>query len=451
MSLTGAMTHLESERVAEALLRINAVSINPEHPFKYASGLLSPIYTDCRLLSSYPDERRMIIEQLAGFVTKEIGLENIDVIVGTAHSGISLATYLAQRFSLPMAYVRTVAKEHGTRRQVEGILKKGQKALLLSDIMSTERDIPMSVGAIKKVGAKITFCLAIFSNKLGIIESFLEQEKIDYQSLTDIITLLSVALREKRISSNERATVLEWMKNPNTWNTLRKTKIGKILSKSKQKVSGTLLEINAVVLNTATPYKFASGILSPVYTDNRLLMSYPERWKEVIDSFTTIIIDKVGIQNVDVICGTCTAGIPHAAYLAEKLGLPMIYVKSKKDEFGKFSIIEGKLERGNKVLIIEDLVSSGGSSISAAKIIREAGGIVETCLAILTYGMKDSKKNFKREEIELITLTDLQTLLAEAIKQKYMKQDEQKAILEWVENPSLWSEKWNLMAKKTPE
>ena len=434
---------MESEEVAETLLRINAVSVNPVHPFKYASGMLSPIYTDCRVLSSYPNERRKIIDQLVKFATKEVGLENIDVIVGTAHSGISLATYLAQRLALPMAYVRTSVKGHGKHRQIEGILTKGQKVLLLSDILSTEKDIPETVKAINKVGAKIAYCLTIFSNNLGIVESLLEEEKIKYHSLTDIETLLSIASKKKRISPTERAIVLEWIKDPKNWNRLRKARIRRVLNRNRQKTSRLLLEIKAVTINTKKPYEFRSGILSPIYTDNRLLMSYPNKWKEVIDYFINIIINEVGIQNVGVICGTSTAGIPHAAYLAEKLGLPMIYVKSKKDEYGKFTIIEGDLKRNDKVLIIEDLVSTGGSSISAAQVIREAGGIVENCLAILTYGMKESVENFKKEKINLVTLTDLQTLLQVAISGKYIKPEEKKIILEWVENPHTWSKKWN--------
>lgn len=430
---------MESEEVAEILLKIGAVSVNPIHPFKYASGILSPIYTDCRVLSSYPNERKMIIDEFVRFVTHVVGLENIDVIIGTAHSGISLATYLAQRLALPMAYVRTYAKDHGKHKQIEGILKKGQRVLLLSDIMSTERDIPITVEAVKRVGATNIYCLTIFSNNLGIVERFLAKEKIKCHSLTNIETLLLVASKKKKVSPTERTAALEWMKNPKNWDRLRKIRIEKMLAGNKQKIARILLEIEAVTINTKKPFKFASGILSPMYTDNRLLISYPNKWKEVIDSFTSIIINKVGIQNANIICGTSTAGIPHAAYLAERLGLPMIYVKSKKDEHRKLTMIEGHLERNEKVLIIEDLVSSGHSSISAAKMVRDAGGFVENCLAILTYGMKEAIKNFKKEKIELIALTDLQTVLSVAIREKYIKPEEKRTILEWVDNPHRWS------------
>lgn len=214
-----------------------------------------------------------------------------------------------------------------------------------------------------------------------------------------------------------------------------------MLGENKEKIAQILLEIKAVTLNTKEPYKFASGTLSPVYTDNRLLISYPEKWKQVIDSFTSIILNKIGVENIDIMCGTSTAGIPHAAYLAEKLGLPMIYVKSKKDEHGKFTRIEGRLKRNAKVMIIEDLISSGRSSISSAKAVREAGGFVENCLAIFSYGMKKALENFKKEKIKLTALTNLKTLLSVAIRRNYIKAGERKIILEWVKDPYEWSKR----------
>lgn len=428
----------EREKIAEILVSINAISLNPTHPFKYASGMLSPIYTDCRVLSSYPNERRVIIDHLVRFITRVVGLENIDAIIGTAHSGIPLATYLAQRLELPMAYVRTSIRDHGKSRQIEGIIKSGQKVLLVSDIMSTEKDIQIAVEAIGKVGARIVYCLTIYSNNLGFVEDFLEKEEIQYCSLTDLDTLLRAESMGKMMSPAEKSIVLEWMRNPMDWNRLREVRIEEMLGENKEKIAQMLLEIEAVTLNTEEPWRFSSGILSPVYTDNRLLFSYPDKWKEVIDSFVGLIVNKIGVQNVDIICGTSTAGIPHAAYLAQRLGIPMIYVKSKKDEHGKFTRIEGHLERNDKVLIIEDLVTSGRSSISCAKAIREAGGIVENCLVIFTYGLDRSTRKFERERIELTALTDLKTLLDLAIKENHIKPEEKRIILEWVREPGKW-------------
>ena len=432
---------MEKEDVAEILLDINAVSLNSITPFKYASGMLSPIYTDCRVLTSYPKERKLIIDLLIEYIDKKVGKKNIDIVVGTAHSGISLATYLSQRLNLPMAYIRSSAKDHGKGKQIEGIFNEGNKTLVISDIMSTEQDIPISVEAIKSAGGKVVHCLTIFSNNLGIIEKFLQKEKIKYHSLTDLNTLLLVASIKKKISDMERESVIEWMKDPQNWDKTRRTKIEKILKENKEKIAEILLKIEAVTLNPKKPYRYVSGILSPIYVDNRLLMSHPDDWKEVIDSMTNTIISKIGIQNIDIIAGTATAGISHAAYLAEKLSLPMIYVKSQIDEHGKFTRIEGHLKRGDKVLVVEDLISTGGSSISSAQAIREAGGIVENCLAIYTHEMDAAKKAFEDAKINLIALTDFSTLVKIAVKKNYIEREEEKIVLEWAKDTSGWGKK----------
>jgi len=438
---------MQKERVAEILLDMDAVSLNPTNPFKYATGIFSPIYTDCRVMTSYPKKRKIIVDLLVEHIDKKIGRKNIDVIVGTAHSGVSLATYLAQRLQMPMAYIRTTTKDHGKKRQIEGLLRKGDRVLLIGDIFSARMDIAISVEAIKKVGAKIVYCLTIFTDNLGFIEDFLEKEKIKYHALTNLKALLLVASIKKKITDEERERVREWMKNPKNWDKIRRNEIEKKLKENKEKIAEILLKIKAVTLNLKQPYRYVSGILSPIYTDNRLLMSYPKEWKEVIDSMIYTIINKIGIQKVDVIAGTATAGISHAAYIAERLGLPMIYVKSKVDEYGKFTRIEGHLNHDDEVLIIEDLISTGGSSLSSAQAIRENRAIVKNCLAIFTYEMEKAKRGFEEAKITLTTLTDFSTLVDVAVRKKYIKPEKKEIVLKWNKDPAGWEEKFKKMRK----
>ena len=434
--LSGKFTKKE---VAAILLDINAVSINPTSPFKYASGILSPIYTDCRLLASYPAERKAIIDTLVKHI--ESIDEKIDIIVGTGSSAISLATHIAQRLKLPMAYVRPIIKPYGKMKQLEGLFEKGSKILLISDIMSTERDIPISVRAIKNYGGKVVYCLTIFSNNIGIIEKFLEKERIPFHSLTDLKTLLNVASIKEKISPDEKTYVEEWMADPENWDKLRREQIARMLEKSRREIAEILLKIKAVTISPDRPYKYTSGILSPIYTDTRLLISYPDKWEYVIDSFVNVIVNEIGIQNVDIVAGIATSGISHAAYLAEELSLPMVYVKSVAEEYGKRSRIEGKIKRGDRVLIIEDLVSTGSSAISAAKTLREAGATVDQCLAIFTYGIAKSKVAFEHENIKLITLSDLPTLLNIAVKLGYITVMDKEAVLDWSSDPERWKKR----------
>jgi len=433
---------IPKEKVAEILLNIDAVDINPANPFKYASGLLSPIYTDSRVLISFPNERKVIIDSFVDYIDNLIGRKNVGTVVGVGHSGISLATWIGGKLKIPIAYTRSSAKDHGKGKNIEGILKPGSKVLLVSDIMSTETDIPVAVKNIKENDCEIVGCLAIFSNQLGIIENFLRGEGVEFYCLTDIDTVLEVALFKKKISDENAARVKEWMNDPENWDRIRKDKIGKIMAESKEKIAGILLKIEAVTIDVKKPYRYASGILSPIYTDCRLLMSYPSEWETIIDSMISIIINEIGIQNVNAIAGTATAGISHAAYIAEKLNLPMIYVKSQAEEYGKQNKIEGVIRNGNKILLIEDLISTAGSSISSAKTMREAGGLIENCLSIFTYGMETAKKSLEQEKIKLISLTDFDTLVDVAVKENYIEPEKRNIVLEWAKDTAGWGKRF---------
>lgn len=438
---------LTTEEVAEILLDIGAVSLNPLNPFKYASGILSPIYTDCRLLASFPQQRKAIINTL---IEKINNIDNeIEIVVGTGSSAISLATNIVQYLKLPMAYVRPHAKSYGKEKQIEGIIEKSDNVLLISDIMSTEEDIPISVKAIKKCGGRVVYCLTIFSNNLGYIEKFLEIEEIPFHSLTNLKTVLACAWQKKKISANEKMYVEDWMANPESWNNLRRKQTAWTPERRKREVAKILLKIKAVTISSNKTYMYTSGIQSPIYTDNRLLISYPTEWEYIIDSFANIIVNEIGVQNIDIIAGIATSAIPHASYLAEKLGLPMVYVKPTADEHGKRRKIEGRVGPGDKVLIIEDLISTGRSAISAVKVLRDAGATVDWCIAIFTYGLKESKIHFERENVKLITLSDLSTILDMAIKIGLINSVDKDHVLDWENDPKEWTKRQEIFDKDT--
>jgi len=197
-----------------------------------------------------------------------------------------------------------------------------------------------------------------------------------------------------------------------------------------------LLKIKAVSLRTNPPYKWVSGILAPIYTDNRLLMSYPKERNFIINSFLKIIKEKN--LNPDVIVGIATSGIPWASWVADRLNLPMIYIRKKQKGHGRENLIEGKLNKGEKVIVVEDLISTGGSSINGVEAVREAGYKVECCLAIFTYELEEAKQNFEKEDVELLALTNFTTLVNVAVKEKYLSKEEEERVLEWSKNPGKW-------------
>lgn len=206
-----------------------------------------------------------------------------------------------------------------------------------------------------------------------------------------------------------------------------------------EKVAEILLNIKAITLNPKKPYRYASGILSPVYTDCRTLISYPKERTKIRDLFIKTILSTT--EKFDVVAGTATAGIPHAAWIAEELELPMIYVRGKPKDHGKGNQIEGVLKENQKAIIIEDLISTGESSSETARAIRNARGTANCIFSIITYGMKKSEENFKNNCLKLYSLTNFKTVVDVAEKTGQIKKENKSIILNWIVDPSLWGKK----------
>ncbi len=208
---------------------------------------------------------------------------------------------------------------------------------------------------------------------------------------------------------------------------------------SAKKVAKILLDIGSVLFSKNKPFKFDSGILSPVYVDNRLLISYPKQRKQILKFFVEKIKKEIGIP--DVIAGTATAGIPHAAWIAHELNLPLVYVRSKPKDHGRGNQVEGSIKRGQKVIIIEDLISTGGSSINVANALKKLGAQVACVLAIYSHGLKTSEVNFKKAKISLHFLTNTAEVTGVAKAQGFLKDSQIEAILDWTKDPEKWNGK----------
>lgn len=207
---------------------------------------------------------------------------------------------------------------------------------------------------------------------------------------------------------------------------------------SSEKIARILLDIHAVSLRPKKPFRYSSGILSPIYTDCRLLISNPKERIQIRD-FYIKALRRFG--PFDVIAGTATAGIPHAAWIADKLHLPMVYIRGKTKDYGRGKQIEGKIKKKQKVAVIEDLISTGESSKKTVEAIRKEGGRSSHVFSIITYGIKASYENFKANNITLISLTDLPTIVRVAEKIGYIKNKDKNIILKWAKNPTSWGKK----------
>lgn len=204
-------------------------------------------------------------------------------------------------------------------------------------------------------------------------------------------------------------------------------------------VAKILLEKNAITLNPKKPFRYASGILSPVYVDCRVIISFPKERKIIRDFYVESIISSK--NKFDIIAGTATSGIPHAAWIADKLKLPMIYIRGKSKEYGRGNQIEGKISEKQEAAVIEDLVSTGESSLKSITAIRNTGGISSDVFSIITYGMKKSKEAFRSNKVRLTSLTNFKTVVSVACKQKYIKKNDQAVILNWIKDPQSWGKR----------
>ncbi len=209
-----------------------------------------------------------------------------------------------------------------------------------------------------------------------------------------------------------------------------------IVEKTAGPVAAQLLEIGAIRLYQDKPFTWSSGWKSPIYCDNRFSLSFPELRTYIKNSLAEVI--RTRFPKAEVIAGVATAGIPQGALVADALGLPFAYVRPKPKDHGMENLIEGRIEAGQSVVLVEDLISTGGSSLKAAVALREAGARVAGMVAIFTYGFDTAAANFEKDNTELICLSDFNHLLPEALRKNLITNDQLAHIKAWRSDPANW-------------
>jgi len=208
------------------------------------------------------------------------------------------------------------------------------------------------------------------------------------------------------------------------------------MAEINRKVAGLLLQSKAIILEPAKPFTWASGWQSPIYCDNRVTLSYPGIRKDIKEAFTRVIGEV--FPTPDLIAGVATGAIAQGALIAEAMNLPFVYVRPSAKGHGRQNLIEGRLEPGQRVVVIEDLISTGGSSLKAVEALREAGAKVEGMVAIFSYGFQLAEDNFRQAKVELHTLTDYHTLIETALETGDIEEGQVALLKEWRKNPSQW-------------
>lgn len=206
-----------------------------------------------------------------------------------------------------------------------------------------------------------------------------------------------------------------------------------------KKTAELLLQIKAIKLSPQEPFTWASGWKSPIYCDNRITLSFPSVRNFLKEKIAKIVEDKHG--KPDVIAGVATGAIAIGVLVAQELGVPFIYVRPEPKKHGRKNQIEGYLESGQNVVVIEDLISTGKSSLNAVKALKEANATVKGMVAIFSYGFDIASENFKNDNIELTTLSNYEFLLEQALDSKYITSEELRTLEDWRISPSTWKQK----------
>ncbi len=203
-----------------------------------------------------------------------------------------------------------------------------------------------------------------------------------------------------------------------------------------RQVAAMLLQSKAIILEPAKPFSWASGWQSPIYCDNRITLSYPEIRNYIKEAFCARIQDR--FKELEIIAGVATGAIAQGALVADAMNLPFVYVRPSAKEHGRQNLIEGRILPGQKVVVVEDLISTGGSSLKAVNALRNAGAEVLGMVAIFSYGFEVAISNFRASEVDLYTLTDYHILIETALATGYIQQTQVEMLQQWREQPATW-------------
>ena len=353
---------------------------------------------------------------------------DFDVIVGTS-SSLSLASLFAARTATPLCYVRLSAKRHGKSNRIEGALEEGHRALILADCLPKPDFLASLTEALREKGATAVACLCLYSRSPH------EQAKLALEAelAIDSVVTTQDLLAQGSLPQPDKEVLREWAFEPERWATRNAERLEADRSRA-QAISQILLDLRAVTLSPHKPYTFASGVLSPIYTDNRLLASHPERWRVVITAMAELVKTHIGLHRVDALAGVVTSGIPHAAYLSEVLDLPMSPI-SPNAQPGTPTLSH---LRGKRVLVVEDLISTGASSLNVIRALRATGAVVADCLAIFNYGMQAACSSYDNDEVRLWQLASLSDLVTAAVASGLLDPQLAAIIHDWVDHPHSW-------------
>jgi orotate phosphoribosyltransferase len=402
----------DAHDVARALVEAGAVLLT-DGESDPPSGALT---LDVTRLSSHPQQRDVVREALVAWLTQEAA--GAELVVSPNIKSLPLATMAASALGLPMAYLRAKPKAHGRKRQVEGVMPAGARTLLLYDDLAADTPVQDSKEIIEAHGGAV-FGVRGLLGDVGHVASCLTSHAAIREALAARSTAPGASefepARKLPVPSAERA------------------------SATRERVAEILLAVGAVSINSEQPFRYASGLLSPIYTDNRLLISHPKPWGEVIAGYADALAGVVARQPVDVLAGAATAGVPHGARLAEATDVPMTFIDLNENDGNLTGKAYGWLNADDHVVIVEDLVTTGKSVFESVGALRERGALVDWCLAIFTYDAANIGAILGAEGLGFTALSDITTLLEVGVRGGQLTEADRAAVVEWLADPKAWS------------
>jgi orotate phosphoribosyltransferase len=388
------------------------------------------MHIDPACVGTHPSPRSQVGTAVAESIRSS--LRGDEILVAPTTDTIALVSLVAERLGRPMAYVRSKAKVHGKQKQVEGAMPEAASCVLIAFQSPTAPSAPSladCVSVLRAAGASSVRCVLI-------VDDVLQRERAELATQgVDVTGLASVKDARFTFDASRRETWAPvWVAEPfaqHRWPaTLTSTR------SDPSAIARILLEIGAVTVSSDRPYRYTSGLLSPIYADNRLLISHPVQWRTVINGFVDLLANSVGLPNVDAVAGTATSGIPHAALAADRLSLPMVYVAPDEQDGGH---VQGDAPADSRIVMIEDHITTGGSALSSAKVLRRNAVVVDWCLAIFTYSTERARERFTAMGMRVATLCDLDVLLDTAVGDGTIKSSSRDAVRDWVRDPETWS------------
>jgi orotate phosphoribosyltransferase len=437
--MAGASGRVSAEslsRAATVLVDAGVLEVNSEESFNPPSESRGPVRVNCQRLMAQPGYMREVVSSiLAG---APVDWRDVDVLAAIGHRALTVTVYLAERQSKPMVFVRTRPKSHGKMKQIEGTIGSGSRALIVVDTLSTDDELLTGLQVVKTAGGRVIGSVALVDCRNREAREELSMTGPGVWALCDIETLIKRSSDRQRIADQPGRETSVRLRGPQGRRRSRPISSERTTQDSRA-VAESLLRIGAVEINLRHPFQFSSGVYSPIYTDNRLLVSHPPEWNLVTNALETVIRERIGTSEIDVLAGAPISGIPHAARIAERLNLPLVYPSPQGDSSQSATGIEGVFPPGSRALIIEDLVTTGASVLKTAEELRRHHAEVASCVSIFAYNLDLSRAALARSGIGLEATCDLPVLVDVAVQAERLRPEERAEVLEWAEDPKRWS------------